>query len=298
VKKLKLSELLSAFLLEQRVRGNSEKTVLFYRRNVGYLISFLSDADADAVRLSDLQNYYLFVSSRPVSSITVQTYMRAVRCFLAWAYREGYLRNDLVSSFRLPKARRKVFDVLTDDEVKRLLLVLRQHSDAALRDRDLCICLLMLDSGLRLGEVLGLKCGSLHLEEGYISVLGKGDKERYVPVGQHTKKELMRYLFTRSGCASKYSLFEKSKEIPLTEGAVRALFRRLKRMTGIERLHPHLLRHTFATRYLENGGDLYSLQLILGHTTLEMSKRYVQTTTRKMAVSFTQYSPLDNLLKK
>ena len=156
----------------------------------------------------------------------------------------------------------------------------------------------MLDSGLRLGEVLGLKYGSLHLEEGYISVLGKGDKERYVPVGQHTKKELMRYLFARSGCASKYSLFEKSKEIPLTEGAIRSLFRRLKRMTGIERLRPHLLRHTFATRYLENGGDLYSLQLILGHTTLEMSKRYVQTTTRKMAVSFTQYSPLDNLLKK
>ena len=298
MKKLKLSELLSAYLLEQRVRGNSEKTILFYRRNVGYLVSFLSDSDADAVRLSDLQNYYLSVSSRSVSSVTVQTYMRAVRCFFSWAYREGYLRSDLVSSFRLPKARRKVFDVLTDDEVKKLLFVLRQQSDSALRDRDSCICLLMLDSGLRLGEVLGLKYGSLHLEEGYISVLGKGDKERYVPVGQHTKKEFMRYLFTRIGCASKCSLFEKSKEIPLTEGAVRSLFRRLKRMTGIERLHPHLLRHTFATRYLENGGDLYSLQLILGHTTLDMSKRYVQTTTRKMAVSFTQYSPLDNLLKK
>lgn len=298
MKKLKLSELLSAYLLEQRVRGNSEKTILFYRRNVGYLVSFLSDSDADAVRLSDLQNYYLSVSSRSVSSVTVQTYMRAVRCFFSWAYREGYLRSDLVSSFRLPKARRKVFDVLTDDEVKKLLFVLRQQSDSALRDRDSCICLLMLDSGLRLGEVLGLKYGSLHLEEGYISVLGKGDKERYVPVGQHTKKEFMRYLFTRIGCASKCSLFEKSKEIPLTEGAVRSLFRRLKRMTGIERLHPHLLRHTFATRYLENGGDLYSLQLILGHTTLEMSKRYVQTTTRKMAVSFTAYSPLDNLLKK
>ena len=294
--KLNLSGLLTAFLLEQRVRGNSEKTVLFYERNVGYLVSFLSDMDADVVRLSDLQNYYLYVSSRSVSSITVQTYMRAVRSFFSWAYREGYIHNDLVSSFRLPKARRKVFDVLTDDEVKKLLLV--QRSDAALRERDLCICLLMLDSGLRLGEVLGLKYGSLHLEEGYISVLGKGDKERYVPVGQHTKKELMRYLFARSGCASKYSLFEKSKEIPLTEGAIRSLFRRLKRMTGIERLRPHLLRHTFATRYLENGGDLYSLQLILGHTTLEMSKRYVQTTTRKMAVSFTQYSPLDNLLKK
>lgn len=208
------------------------------------------------MRLSDLQNYYLSVSSRSVSSVTVQTYMRAVRCFFSWAYREGYLRSDLVSSFRLPKARRKVFDVLTDDEVKKLLFVLRQQSDSALRDRDSCICLLMLDSGLRLGEVLGLKYGSLHLEEGYISVLGKGDKERYVPVGQHTKKEFMRYLFTRIGCASKCSLFEKSKEIPLTEGAVRSLFRRLKRMTGIERLHPHLLRHTFATRYLENGGDL------------------------------------------
>lgn len=76
MKKLKLSELLSAYLLEQRVRGNSEKTILFYRRNVGYLVSFLSDSDADAVRLSDLQNYYLSVSSRSVSSVTVQTYMR------------------------------------------------------------------------------------------------------------------------------------------------------------------------------------------------------------------------------
>ncbi len=76
------------------------------------------------------------------------------------------------------------------------------------------------------------------------------------------------------------------------------IFRGLKIKTGISRLRPHLLRHTFATRYLQNGGDAYSLQSILGHTTLEMTKRYVQTTPWKTAVTFTSFSSVDNMMKK
>ncbi len=85
---------------------------------------------------------------------------------------------------------------------------------------------------------------------------------------------------------------------PLEITTVKQLFRKLKKCADIPRLRPHLLRHTFAARYLENGGDIYSLQHILGHTSLEMVKKYVHLTDRKMAVYFPQYSPLDNLLKR
>ena len=93
-------------------------------------------------------------------------------------------------------------------------------------------------------------------------------------------------------------LFVKDTKTTLSNTAIKQLFRKLKKRTGIPRLKAHLLRHTFATRYLDNGGDIYSLQQILGHTSLEMVKKYIHTTHRKTIVFFENFSPLDNLGKE
>ena len=92
-------------------------------------------------------------------------------------------------------------------------------------------------------------------------------------------------------------LFVKDTLIPLQQSTVKDLFRKLKTRAGIPRLRPHLLRHSFATRYLGHGGDIYSLQQILGHTSLEMTKRYVHLIPSALAVCHAQFSPLDNLAK-
>jgi len=204
--------------------------------------------------------------------------------------------EDIAQRFRLPKAQRKTIDVLTDEELRRLFACfdLRTMTGA----RNYAICALMLDSGLRLNEVVTLPIGAVHVAEGYAIVDGKGNKQRMVPLGLQSRRALIRYLGRVPTVEPKAPLFVKGDMIPLQQSTVKDLFRKLKTRAGIPRLRPHLLRHSFATRYLENGGDIYSLQQILGHTSLEMVKRYVHLIPSKTVVYFPRFSPLDNLPKK
>lgn len=206
----------------------------------------------------------------------------------------------LPEKFKLPKAKRNAIDVLTDAEVRRLLASFSGNGFIARRNA--CMCALMLDSGLRMNEVTSLLTGRVHIAEGYVIVDGKGNKQRIVPIGLHTKKALMRYLAVRPEytvrAPEETPLFVKDAFTPISRTTVKQLFRKLKTRTDIPRLKAHLLRHTFATRYLEHGGDIYSLQQILGHTSLEMVKRYVHTIPRKTIVNFSNFSPLDNLPKQ
>ena len=292
---LTLQDGVSSFLVEQQIRGNSEKTLIFYRSSLSKAMAFLgAGSPLDALTLAQLRGYYLALQKKGLSSVTIQSYIRAVRSFLTWCYREDYIPQDLSVKFRLPKAQRKEIDTLTDSEVQRLLACFNPRS--LLQLRNLCICSLMLDSGLRREEVVTLSLPLLHVREGYAIVNGKGNKQRTVPLGLHTRKLLLRYLSRRPGCAPSDRVFLKANLSPVSGNTVRQMFDRLKIRADIPRLKAHLLRHTFATRYLENGGDMYSLQQILGHTSLEMVKRYVHTTHRKTVSKFPDYSPLDNLL--
>lgn len=290
-----LQDAIAGFLIEQQIRGNSEKTLVYYRSSLSRAAAFLGEGlSLDDLTLSRLREYYLSLREKGLSSVTLQSYIRALRSFLTWCYREEYISQDLSAKFRLPKAQRKEIDTLTDTEVRALLGCFNPRS--LLQLRNLCICSLMLDSGLRRDEVVTLSLSLLHVREGYAIVNGKGNKQRTVPLGLHTRKQLQRYLSRRPGCAPSDRVFLKGDLSPVSGNTIRQLFDRLKTRAGIPRLKAHLLRHTFATRYLENGGDIYSLQQILGHTSLEMVKRYVHTTHRKTVSKFPDFSPLDNLL--
>lgn len=285
----------SGFLVEQQIRGNSDNTLVFYDSCLSKAMRFFGpDISLAEISLHQLWKYALSLQAAGLSSVTRQSYIRALRCFLSWCYREDYLPVDLSVKFRLPKAQRKEIDTLTDAEVRALLSCFNPRS--LLQLRNLCICSLMLDSGLRRDEVATLSLPLLHVGEGYAIVNGKGNKQRTVPLGLHTRKLLLRYLSRRPGCAATDRVFLKADLTPVSGNTIRQLFDRLKVRAGIPRLKAHLLRHTFATRYLENGGDVYSLQQILGHTSLEMVKRYVHSTHRKTVSKFPDYSPLDNLL--
>ncbi len=203
---------------------------------------------------------------------------------------------NIPERFRLPKAQRKKIDVLTDSEIERLFSCLKGRDFHSVRNY--CIVALMLDSGLRLNEVVTLRRDKIHIAEGYAIVNGKGNKERFVPLGLNSKKALFRYCSIFPCENIETPLFVKDTLIPINQSTVKQLFRRLKVQADIPRLHPHLLRHSFATRYLENGGDIYSLQLILGHTSLEMVKKYVHLIPSKTVANFAFLSPLDNALKK
>lgn len=293
-----IRECIDDFLIEQQVRGNSPKTQKHYFRCLGLFERFQSPKNPyiSAVSVSDCKAYYIHLSNRNVSSVTVQTYIRALRAFLSWCYLEGYISENIPKKFRLPKAQKKKIDILTDSEVEQLFRCLSGRDFISIRNY--CIVALMIDSGLRLNEVVTIRRDKIHIAEGYAIVNGKGNKERFVPLGLNSKRALLRYCAIVPNREKETPLFVKDTLIPIKESTVKQLFRKLKSRSGIPRLHPHLLRHTFATRYIERGGDIYSLQSILGHTSLEMVKKYVHLIPSKTVVNFAVLSPLDNALKK
>ena len=294
--KMILQSAIEEFLIEQQVRGNTPKTVLYYKQSLGFFTAYTGQMDLDAVTLSLCKRYYIHLTQTGIASTTTQTYIRALRAFLTWAFNEDYIAENIPARFKLPKAQRKTIDVLTDDEVRRLFDCF--DTRATIGARNYAICALMLDSGLRLNEVVTLEGGNVHVAEGYAIVNGKGNKQRMVPLGLYSKKALIRYMGRVPQCSGKTLFVQKDTLIPLRQSTVKQLFRKLKTKAAIPRLRPHLLRHSFATRYLAAGGDIYSLQQILGHTSLEMVKRYVHLIPQQTIVCFPRFSPLDNLLKK
>jgi site-specific recombinase XerD len=166
--------------------------------------------------------------------------------------------------------------------------------------RNLCLIALLVDYGLRRNEALGLDIDHIHISQGVIKVLGKGQKERIVPIGLYTKKLLLKYmsLYRPTPEYETSRLFLDRYMKPLTENGVKELLNRIKKKTGIIRLHPHILRHTFATKYIMNGGDIISLLQILGHSNLDMVKKYSHLASAYLLRAHHKFAPLDNIERK
>ena len=293
---MKLSDLIEEYLLEQRCRGNTADTLEYYDNVLSYFRDFLDDLDVNDLSLADCRRYLLYQRDRSVSSTTVQSYVRGVRAFLTWAFNNDYIEENIPYKFRLPKAARPLIAVLTDAEIRRLYDAV-EYGDAFHRHRNRLILALFLDCGLRLSELVTLSLRRVFLDERYFIVTGKGQKDRAVSFGYSTDQMLRAYLPFVPRSANtlilKKSVFGDVE--PITETAIKQLFRKLQFRSGIERLYPHLLRHTFATRYIENGGSIYDLRDILGHTSLSMTMRYVHLAQTRIRSDFDRFSPLDKI---
>jgi len=305
-----LENAIQQFLVDQELKGNSPQTLKYYNTNLRFFKEFIgSEKVLTDISLQDLKNYLISLRTRtkmqnhpfkpkedkPIKSISIQTYIRAIRVFIKWAQGEGYIINDLHSQFKLPKATKNTIEILSDEEIQQLMKSMKQNTEMGLRNS--CMVALMLDSGLRRTEVLNIDYDNVHLTQGVIKVHGKGDKERIVPLGLYTKKLLLKYI---SGYRSMPThdtkrLFIDATFKPMSDSALKQLFVRLRKKLKIDRLHPHILRHTFATKYLMNGGDIFSLQQILGHTSLEMVRRYSHLASAYIIHKHKQFSPLDNI---
>lgn len=287
-----IKQVFQAFTVEQQIRGNSPQTIKYYSSCVNPFVLYVGiDCDVEEISVSDVKGYILSLRTR-VSSISLKTYVKGIKTFLAWLYDEDYISDDINSEIPIPRAQKKTIDVLTDDEIKRLFKLFNCKDIVGLRNY--CICSLMLDSGFRKTEIVNLKLSDLHIPEGYILVNGKGNKQRIVPIGYHTQKHLIKYVSFRPVLKTENVFLSKNLQ-PITKAVIECLFKKLKKELLVPRIKAHLLRHTFATRYLENGGNIYALQQILGHTSLDMVKRYVHLAQHKNVANFSNFSPLDNL---
>ena len=289
---MQLVDAIDEFLIEQRVRGNASSTLKDYETKLKFFMKFVGNVDVGDITLHVCRSYYLHIAELHENTVTVQTYIRSIRAFLNFLYNNEFIDTDLCRKFKLPKARQNVVDILTDDEIESILSVFSGDDFIDVRNR--AILSLMLDSGLRLNEVVTALRRKLHLKERFIIVTGKGNKQRAVAFGINTQKTLERYLELAPDSERLIiKVSANGSSAPIINTTIKQIFRKLKISSGVARLHPHLLRHTFATRYLENGGNIFSLQLLLGHTSLEMVKKYLHLAQTRVRKEFVNYSPLD-----
>lgn len=310
---IRLERLARHFEAYNRSEGKSHQTVIWYSRVVRYFGDYLKErqlADTlDNLSVDLVRDFVLHLQTRRkwpdrqchlaeqnLRAISVQTYVRALRGFFNWIYREGYTRENILANLRPPKAPRTLAEVLRDEEVGRILACV--DPETSWGSRDSAMLIVMLDTGLRLSEVANLAMANAHLDEGYLKVMGKGAKERMVPIGGVAQKALLRYVYKfrpEPLNASEDTLFLTPEGRAMSANGVQMVIRRLALKSGVKRLHPHLCRHTFATNYLMNGGDVFTLQQILGHTTLEMVRRYVNLASAHVRVQHRKFSPMDRM---
>jgi site-specific recombinase XerD len=222
---------------------------------------------------------------------------RSIRSFSTWAFEEGYLDENVMRRLKLPQLPKTLPEPLSEEEIQRVLSATLDGTRERLRN--FSIMMLFLDTGIRLDELVNLKLSRINFVLGEMMIFGKGSKERKVPIGLQAKKALLDYLAReRSDPANPQDedcIYLTVDGFPITHGAVEKMFQRVKKLAEVPNLHPHTCRHTFSVRYLVNGGDAFSLQKILGHTSLEMTRKYVNLASGDVREKHRRFSPMDNL---
>jgi site-specific recombinase XerD len=276
------------FLTAKAAEGVSPKTIEWYRMVLGRAGRDLgADRSLDSLTPYELRAWLLTLRET-LSPISVAGYVRGLKVFGNWCAAEELAGAKALCSLRRPRVPHKLVEPLDDAAVRRML------DASSVRDR--AIVLLMLDTGLRLSEAAWLRRCDLRAD-GTVKVVGKGARERIVPVGNAARQALVRYLREASVADTEAAVFRARGGGPLGARGVQQVFNRLKRRAGIPgRCSPHQLRHTFARSYLVNGGDAFSLQRILGHATLDMVKRYVSLADADLVARHQTASPGDRLL--
>jgi site-specific recombinase XerD len=295
-----LKSLVAGFVLTKRTEGKSPRTVEYYQDNLRRFLWYAGRQGwSDDVRFLtewQIREFLGYVgtethrwglegngsetSQRNASHSTVRHYFVVLSCFFNWAVGEGFVEESPMTRIKVAKSKQKVIVPFSNEEISRMLAVCDydyEHNAKFLGSRNRAIILVLLDTGIRLSELLGMKVGDINNDTGYIRVLGKGSKERVVRMGKVARKALWRYLMYRTRKdAQELWLTEEGK--PLHNGGVHSLVKRLKERADINGSgNVHRFRHTFALSFLRTDKNVFNLQYLLGHSDLDMVRRYTRT---------------------
>jgi len=215
-----------------------------------------------------------------------------LKTFFRFAQEEGYLETNIASRLKVPRAPKKIIQTFSEEQLRQLLASTRSTRDKAILG-------LFIDTGIRVTELAFLRIQDVDLDGGRMKVHGKGAKERFVFFGNRCRRLLWRYINTERPNVSSDRLFINNYGQPLKARGILEMMRRCGKRAGIRgvRCSPHTLRHTFAKGFLLNGGDVFTLQQILGHSSLEMVKRYLALCSQEVGRLYRPHSPLDRLGK-
>ncbi len=275
-------------------RGLSARTIAAYHRDLAQLLRFLESEEIDSPKQVTQHHIRAFIAQRHRQGLggkSLQRLLSAVRSFFKWLLREGHAENNPATPVRAPKSPRHLPATLDADLIGQLLNI---PCDTALAIRDKAIMELFYSSGLRLSELSGLCWSQLDLGSGMVTVTGKGNRSRMVPVGRIAVKALTEWRKARVEFASfeEPHVFVSQRGNPI---AVRTIQQRIrywaKRQGMPQNIYPHLLRHSFASHMLESSGDLRAVQELLGHADISTTQIYTHLDFQHLAKVYDQAHP-------
>jgi len=314
-----LNNLLETYQIQARTEGKSQNTIRIYTTALSILQRFLErqgySADVTGIGpeeirefISYLQNTKAFMEhpftgpqEKGLTGHTINCYLRAIRATWSWLETEEFIDTNPFDNIKIPKPPKKVIMPFDEEQIRALLSVIDTKSPIGFRDWT--IILTLLDTGIRVTELTELKLKDVSLVQRYLKIHGKGNKERIVPFGISIQKALAKYI-NKYRPTPTYSLsdnlFLTRDGMPLTPNRVQSIIELYASRSNIQgvRASPHTFRHTFAVSYLRNGGDVFTLQRILGHETLDMVRNYVCLAQSDLQEAHLRCSPVDNLRVK
>ena len=305
-----LQDALVAYQTYARAEGKSPKTVTWIVSSTAYFAEFLGPEQSDiaAITADDLRRFIIALRDRPkfahhpynkpqtakLSVQSIETYCRALKALFGFLAREGFVKNNVLAKVRMPKVPQVVIPTFSEKELARLLSQPDRASNEGFRDY--CLLLTLIDTGIRLGELANLKAEDVDYEQNLFRVMGKGQRERFVPFGRRVAKALMKYqMKCRPEPLGTDNFWLRRDGQALSANRIQKLINKYGKKAGLDRCYAHKFRHTSSVMYLRNGGDVFSLQKKLGHRSLVMTRHYSNLADSDVRAQHLRYGVADRL---
>jgi site-specific recombinase XerD len=304
-----LSDALAAYSIYAQAEGKSPKTIRWIMSSVTYFSQFLGDKqEISEITADDFRRFIISLKQRPkflyhpynktaqetISAQSVETYARAIRAFFSYLYHEELIDFNPMERVKMPRVPKKVVPTFNEKDVQRLLEQPNRHTSRGFRDY--ALLLVFLDTGARLSELACLRETDVDLENGYLRVMGKGNRERYIPFGVKVAKALLKYKMKHRPTPVATDRFWLTIDGYALKGdRIEKIVTAYGRKARLTRCYPHKLRHTSSVMYLRNGGDPFSLQKKLGHSSLQMTRHYSNLADSDVKAQHLRYGVVDRL---
>lgn len=278
--------------------GLAKNTLAAYRQDLNKFTNYLKPLGIRSpahVSTEDIIHFLGAHRKKGTSGTSLARYLTSIRMFFRFLTAEGRLKNDVTTLLDTPKIWHRIPDVLSYPIIQKLLAVPDLKKPLGIRDK--AILELMYATGMRVSEVVSLKTGDINLEAGYLRCIGKGQKERVIPLSEVASKYVKMYLAkVRPGLKKEKrpneNLFLDRIGMPLCRETIWKMIHRYGLLAGVkEKIHPHILRHSFATHLLEGGADLRYVQEMLGHSNIATTQIYTHINKERLRAIHKKFHP-------
>lgn len=279
-------------------KNYSEKTLLSYNNDILKFIKYLNEKklrDINKINKNTIRLFFLDLKNKDLSNRTIGRYYSSLNSFFKYLLEHEKINKNPLELIEYPKYTKKVPEHLFDSKMEELLNV-NYGNDLRIGARNKLIVYLLLDSGVRVSELINIKINDIDIEERVIKVFGKGSKDRYVFFTNKTREMLNNWLVYRNELAHNDYLLVNYKGEKLTARSIQYIIKKMGDMIGVD-IHPHILRHTFATDLLNRGADIRMIQELLGHENLDTTQIYTHVSNNHIKEVY-EYSHIDKKQKK